>query len=49
LNKAIVKVDDSPRVTSSKMLGEEHQVDPCEQLGALGLNVLNTKYEIKYF
>jgi hypothetical protein len=45
----IVGVNDSLKVTSPRILGEEHQVGPCEQLCALGLNVLDTKYEIKYF
>lgn len=39
---AIVGVGGSPRVTSSKIPGEEDQVGPCEQLDTLFLfNPLN--------
>ncbi|KAG6540289.1 hypothetical protein Mapa_017929 [Marchantia paleacea] len=33
----IVGVGGSPRVTSSRIPGEENQVGPCEQLDALSL------------
>ena len=40
---AIVGVGGSPRVTSSRIPGEEDQVGPCEQLDTLFLfNPLNT-------
>ncbi len=34
---AIIGVNNSPKVTSSKIHGEEDQVGLCEQLGALSL------------
>jgi len=34
---AIVGVSGSPRVTSSRIPGEEDQVGPCKQLDALSL------------
>jgi hypothetical protein len=34
---AIVGVDDSPKVTSSRIHEEEDQVGPCEQLGVLSI------------
>jgi len=34
---AIVGVSDFLKVTSSKILGEEDQVGPCKQFGALSL------------